>query len=308
LKECSLSSSGSPSSDNPQFDVQPPASVEASGHEAAVLDPLAPGPDAAGGVAHFPTAPTPAVENPVWSGWDVLLITVLSAITMLALQFGFVLAEQFLRHTHQTFAEVLQNVGEQPLLLIVLSFLNFIPVALFMFLLVEGKYHSPFWQEIRWNWPRSRWQPLGLGAAMLLALGLLQSLLPMPKDTPFEHLFDRPLDAYLLAILAVSIGPLVEELFFRGFLYPVLARRTGVAWGIVLTALPFGLLHLPQYGWSWGAALIIFLVGVICGIVRAATRSVAASFLVHVGYNGTQMLIAVVMTQGFRHMPKALIF
>jgi membrane protease YdiL (CAAX protease family) len=54
--------------------------------------------------------------------------------------------------------------------------------------------------------------------------------------------------------------------------------------------------------------LVIFLVGVVCGAVRAATRSVAASFLVHVGYNGMQMLIAVVATQGFRHMPKGLAY
>jgi membrane protease YdiL (CAAX protease family) len=80
----------------------------------------------------------------------------------------------------------------------------------------------------------------------------------------------------------------------------------GAAWAIVLTALPFGLIHLPQYGWAWGAALVIVLVGVVCGVVRAATRSVGASFLVHAGYNGTQMLIALVVTQGFRHMPKAL--
>ena len=57
-----------------------------------------------------------------------------------------------------------------------------------------------------------------------------------------------------------------------------------------------------------GAALVIFLVGVVCGVVRAVTRSVGASFLVHAGFNGTQMLIAVVMTHGFKHMPKAFEF
>ena len=93
---------------------------------------------------------------------------------------------------------------------------------------------------------------------------------------------------------------MMEELFFRGFMYPVLARRMGVAWAIALTALPFGLIHLPQYGWAWGAALIIVLVGVVCGVVRAATRSVGASFLVHAGYNGAQMMIAIVYTHGFR--------
>jgi membrane protease YdiL (CAAX protease family) len=175
-----------------------------------------------------------------------------------------------------------------------------------MVMLVEGKYHVPFWRTISWNWPQSGKLSLflAIGAATLIVVIALQSVLPMPKDTPFEHLFDRQRDAYLLAIIAVSFAPLLEELFFRGFLYPVLARRIGVAWAVALTALPFGLIHLPQYGWAWGAALLIVLVGVVCGIVRAVTRSVGASFLVHAGYNGAQMLIAVVATQGFRHMPK----
>jgi membrane protease YdiL (CAAX protease family) len=283
------------SSDNPQFDPQPTVGTE--GLQSA------PNPftqSSAESVAPVP----PPVENPVWSGWDVLLIFALTVVSVLVLQLQFVLVDQWLHHPHLTFADALQNVSEQPILLIILQFLLYIPVALFMFFLVEGKYHVPFWQAIRWEWPRSEWKLLALGVGTFITLGLLQSLLPMPKDTPFEHLFDRPRDAYLLSILAVSIGPLMEELFFRGFLYPVLARRTGVTWGIVLTALPFGLLHLPQYGWAWGAALVIVLVGIICGIVRAVTRSVAASFLVHVGYNGIQMLIFVAATQGFRHMPK----
>jgi len=35
------------------------------------------------------------------------------------------------------------------------------------------------------------------------------------------------------------------------------------------------------------------------------TKSVAASFLVHVGYNGTLMFLAALATDGFRHMDKA---
>jgi membrane protease YdiL (CAAX protease family) len=140
---------------------------------------------------------------------------------------------------------------------------------------------------------------------MLLVLSMLENLLPMPKDTPFDKLFARPRDAYLIAIIAVSLGPLVEELFFRGFLYPVLARRWGIAWAVFLTALPFALMHMPQYGYAWGALAVIFIVGVVCGTVRALTKSVGASFLVHVGYNGVQMIIALFVTRGFTHMPKA---
>ncbi len=238
----------------------------------------------------------------MWNGWDVLLIAGLTLVTMFVLQSAVIISAYFLTRPHVPLSELVQR----PILLMLSQLLIYIAVAACMILLVEGKYRVPFWQSIRWNWPRSEWKLLGLGAAMLFALDILQSFLPVPKDTPFEHLFDRPLDAYLLSIIAVSLGPLMEELFFRGFLYPVLAKRMGVVWGVLLTALPFGLIHLPQYGWAWGVGLVIFLVGVVCGAVRAATKSVGASFLVHVGYNGMQMLIAVVATQGFRHMPKSL--
>jgi len=96
----------------------------------------------------------------------------------------------------------------------------------------------------------------------------------------------------------------MEELFFRGFLYPVIARRMGVVWGILLTAVPFGLIHYLQYR-SWGAVLIIIMVGVVLTTIRAATKSVASSFLAHVGYNGTLMVLVSLQTDGFRHMEKA---
>jgi hypothetical protein len=52
---------------------------------------------------------------------------------------------------------------------------------------------------------------------------------------------------------------------------------------------------------------VILIVGIVCGVVRAVTKSVGASLLVHVGYNGTQMLLAVLWTRGFTHMPKGLL-
>jgi hypothetical protein len=230
-------------------------------------------------------------------------MAVLIFVMAIALQVGLAKTAQSLWYPRQNLFDIL---SQNPLLLLVSQFLLYILVAALMVIVVKAKDEAPFWRAIRWNWPRSGWIMLVLGAAVFFALALVQAFLPMPKNTPFERLFDNALDAYLLSILAVSIGPLMEEVFFRGFLYPVLARRMGVVWGIVLTALPFGLLHLQQYGWAWAAGLIVFLVGVVCGAVRAATKSVGASFLVHAGYNGAQMLIAVMWTRGFTHMPKSL--
>lgn len=291
------------SSDNPQFEPQPPASGEA----AVPVEPVPSVPDpvafsSAAPPILAPTPATPPVENPVWSGWDVLAIAVLTFVAGVASQLALTIAAHSLWYPHEDLTDILSH---RPILLLVSQCCLYLALAVCMILFVRGKHHTPFWRAIRWNWPESTWKFLALGVGLLFGLSLLESLLPMPKDTPFEHLFDRPLDAYLLSIIAVTIGPLMEELFFRGFLYPVLARRVGVTGGILITAVPFALLHLQQYGWAWAAVFVIFLVGVVCGVVRAVTKSVGASFLVHAGYNGTQMLIAVVATHGFRHMEKA---
>ena len=290
------------SPDNPQFDPQVPVDAEPRDPVPGLGDPFA-APSLTPVSLAPPATATPPVENPVWNGWDVLLVVALAFVTILVAQLGILFGAKSFLYRHASLADLAQR----PILLLISQFLIDGAVAILLFLLVEGKYHTPFWRAIRWNWPRPAWRLLALGAVMLLGLTMVESFLPMPKETPFEKLFIRPRDAYLLAIIAVTLGPLVEELFFRGFFYPVIARRWGAGWGIFLTALPFAAMHMPQYGYAWGALLVIFIVGVVCGIVRAVTHSVGASFLVHVGYNGSQMLIAIVVTHGFRHMEKAFV-
>jgi membrane protease YdiL (CAAX protease family) len=250
----------------------------------------------------LPASPPPPAENPVWNGWDVLLIIGLTLATIFVSQFAILFGAHYFFYPHSS----LMELAQRPLLLLISQYVIDLAVVIYLLLLIEGKYRAPFGSAIRWSWPRNALGLLLLGAFMLLVLSVLENLLPMPKDTPFDKLFARPRDAYLIAIIAVSLGPLVEELFFRGFLYPVLARRWGIAWAVFLTALPFAVMHMPQYGWAWGALAVIFIVGVVCGTVRALTKSVGASFLVHVGYNGVQMIIALFVTRGFTHMPKAL--
>jgi membrane protease YdiL (CAAX protease family) len=288
--------------DNPHLDSLPPAESEPGG---TPVPPVVPAPIESAPVFDSLPVPevAPPVENPPWNGWDVLAIVGLAFVTILVSQFAILFGAHFFVYPRAP----LSVLAQKPLLLLVSQFVIDAVVAVFLFLLVEAKYHVAFWPAIRWNWPAQEWKWLGFGVVLLLGLSMLENILPMPKDTPFEKLFARPRDAYLLSIIAVTLGPLVEELFFRGFFYPVLARRWGAAWGVFLTALPFALMHMPQYGYAWGALLVILIVGIVCGVVRAVTKSVGASFLVHAGYNGTQMLIAVLWTRGFTHMPKGII-
>jgi uncharacterized protein len=286
------------SSDNSPFDPRPPLSVEPQQPAALTPDLLA--------LDLFPPAfaPAPAPRDPVWSGWDVLQIAGVTLLVMIAFQFAIVFVAR-----HYVFPRLsILEIAQKPTLALISEFLAYVVIALFMIMFVEGKYHVRFWEAVRWNWPRGEWKPwklLGIGVTMLFALNILENFLPMPKTVPFDQFFQRPVDAYFTSIFAITLGPLMEELFFRGFLYPVLERRLGVVWGVLLTALPFGLMHAFQYGNAWSAILVIFIVGIVLTIVRAVTKSVGASFLVHVGYNGMLMVLVGVATGGFRHMEKA---
>lgn len=246
--------------------------------------------------------PTPlprSDEEALWSGWDVVAIGAATMGILFLVQLIVVLAAKHFIYTHMSWADVAQKT----VLALLAEFLSYIIVAIYMVLLVEVKYHARFWPAIRWNWPGARaFSFVGIGVLML-GLDMLGRFLPMPKSTPFEQFFDTPLDAYLTAAFAITLGPLMEELYFRGFLYPVLARRVGAFWSVVLSSLPFGLMHYVQYQ-SWSAVLIILLVGLVLGTIRALTKSVASCFLAHVGYNTTLMVLGALATDGFRHIDK----
>jgi len=245
--------------------------------------------------------PATAGENPPWTGWDVLQIAFLMFVTPFVILAGVAVLAHLLVYRTQALTEVAQK----PSLAILSEFLAYIGVLGFMVAMVQGKYHRRFYEALRWNWPAKIWASLAaLGVVLLFALQGLGHLLPIPKDLPLDKFFAHPTEAYLTSVFAISFGPFMEEVFFRGFLYPVLARRWGTVAGVALTALGFGLLHGLQLGFAWGPVFIIFLVGAALTIVRAVTGSVGASFVVHVAYNSTLSLLTFVATSGFHHLER----
>jgi membrane protease YdiL (CAAX protease family) len=92
----------------------------------------------------------------------------------------------------------------------------------------------------------------------------------------------------LLGILVVILGPVAEELAFRGFLMPLLVRSIGVAGGIVVTGIIFGSVHGYEYQWSWRHMLLISTAGCVFGWVKYKTQSTVASALMHSTFNLTQ--------------------
>ena len=93
--------------------------------------------------------------------------------------------------------------------------------------------------------------------------------------------------AVVLALLpvVVLIGPLVEELLFRGALLSVLRTRLGDGWAIAVSAILFGAVHLPDLGWLWYAVPNLVLIGVFCAWLRVRSGSIWPGFVAHAANN-----------------------
>ena len=247
-----------------------------------------------------PAPHAPALdEDPPFTGWDVLQIAVLLVVSILVFLFVTAAVAHSLFYRRVPFV----NVAQIPMLAVMAQLLAYFLVLAFMVSLVKRDPNQSFWRAIRWNWPKN-WIVFLFGGGVM-ALVLLQGVarfLPMPKDMPINHMFTNASDAWALSVFGTTLAPLMEELFFRGFLYPVLARRIGMIWSVLLTALGFSLIHAPQLGRAWGPVLVIFLVGLILTITRALTKSVAVTVLLHVGYNSAIFGSLLIVTGGFRHL------
>jgi uncharacterized protein len=243
-----------------------------------------------------------AQRDPAWNGWDVLRILLMGAIALFVSMI--VLLVIVPGATIRARANALEA---QPELQIVGQMAAYLVLLGYMYVLVTRERGRPrFWEAIHWTWPRATQLYLFVGVVLQAAFLIIEWQLKrfMPKETPFSELLRRPYALIVIAAFSVTLGPLIEELFFRGFLYPVLRRHFGVLTGILVTALGFGLVHAAQYGYSWLSIFLIFVVGVVLAVVREAKNSVAAGFLVHAGYNGTIIGLLFVATDGFRHLEK----
>lgn len=226
--------------------------------------------------------PKAGLQDPPWNGWDVTRIALLLfVVPFVVVPFTALAAKKILYPALPWIV-----VAQKPWIALSTQFVWYVLILAYMIMFVEGTFHRKFWEAIRWNWP-SNWALLiPVGMLMVLFEGL-ERFFKIPKHIPMEDFLNTPQAALMTAIFAVSLGPLMEELFFRGFLYPVLARRFGVPASVLVTAAGFGIIHGAQLAFAFGLVFIIFLVGLVLTIVRAKTNSVAASFVVHVAYNST---------------------
>jgi membrane protease YdiL (CAAX protease family) len=247
--------------------------------------------------------PPPEERFPAWSGGEVLAIAVVTVFCVL-LFMGIALFAFFTGHRNLSLteltgnAQVIRNVlGAQAAAYLV--------VLMCIYVLVRSRARTSFTEGLQWNWPgwTALWFVFG-GIGLALAIDGFSRYLPIPKSLPMDDLFTNRTNVYLLAAFGTTMAPLLEELFFRGLLYPVLRRRMGLTVAVLLTALGFAAIHSFQLGYAWAPLLSIFIVGVVFTVIRERKKSVAASFLMHCGYNFTLFSMLWFATDHFRHLDK----
>ena len=243
----------------------------------------------------------PDPPDPAWNGWDVVRLVCVTIVALFVGLFVALLVAREMLYPHRPLGDIARN----PLVVVGGQCLAYLLVLGYMYVLVTRERHRPdFLTAIHWNWPPKIAIYVGVGIVLSVALQGLAHFLPIPKELPIDSFFQTPTEAWSLGIMSVTLAPLMEELFFRGFLYPVLARRMGVAVSVIITALSFALLHGAQLMFSWGAVLVIFIVGLVLTIVRARTNSVAAGIVIHMAYNATITIAMFAATDGFRNLEK----
>jgi len=122
-----------------------------------------------------------------------------------------------------------------------------------------------------------------LFVVLILSMWLLNLLGYSPPPQPvFEAFMEerRTRVLFFLTIFVSLFGPIIEEVFFRGFMYSVIRKRLGVLTAAFLSASIFSLLHTNIAGF-----LPIMTLGVLLAYLYEATGSLTASITVHIVHN-----------------------
>lgn len=135
----------------------------------------------------------------------------------------------------------------------------------------------------------------GVGGGMMLfvlvlAAGVvIQLLQPQLQPQPFEEVL-RDVATYKDLLLMILVGsvlaPLVEEMYFRGMVYPVLRKYIGVTWAIVASGVFFGLMH-----WDLWRTVPLAMGGMGLAYIYERSCSIYAPWLAHGVWNGIMALI-----------------
>ncbi|WP_457312768.1 CPBP family intramembrane glutamic endopeptidase [Sphingomonas sp. UYAg733] len=181
---------------------------------------------------------------------------------------------------------------------------------------LAGDPHSPAWDEslftaaifgglllaaaIGGAVTRVRTFALGARALATLAVGAALGLAGILTATIFGWIagsLNAPTDTasaggtILLGIAVVLLQVVAEEVYFRGWLQPLLARACGLRVAVPLVATGFAALHVLGGARDSLSLLNLLLGGLAFGLLAAHAGGIAPAIGMHLAWNGTEQLV-----------------
>ncbi|MEM1107814.1 MAG: CPBP family intramembrane glutamic endopeptidase [Planctomycetota bacterium] len=128
------------------------------------------------------------------------------------------------------------------------------------------------------------WRTLGWGLLAIVGVLGFEMVVSWLRDAPVPEsvaeLMRYPQALPLVWLIVVLVAPLCEEAVFRGFMWRgLIDTRLGLHGTVVVTCLPWTLLHLGQY--DLAGMLMIFISGLTFGYARHLSASLWVPMFMH---------------------------
>jgi len=167
----------------------------------------------------------------------------------------------------------------------------FLLVAVALF--TVGKYKVS-WSALGLRLPQRGgwWLPLALLVGALVVIWTYFAILAAVGAEPEGNIPDEAFDSaplvVLIGVLSLGLAPIMEETFFRGFLFGGLRGRWGFFWAALATGFLFSLAHIDPLVY-----IPFTVVGMLFAWGYVYSGSLLASMIAHLLFNGISFGLAV---------------
>lgn len=200
-------------------------------------------------------------------------------------------------------AAINPNVLTTDTMVIFYSVVGIIPAHLLTlylaYLVVTEGGLRPFWKTLRWEWPEAITPATTVLLSVLIAVVLYGvawgvTTLYGGEKTDLDRLIESSMYTRVAtAFLAFATAPLIEEVIYRGVLYPAAERVMGMGFAIAVVSMLFAGVHVWQYRNNLAVIVVISLLSIILTVARAVTGKLLPSFIIHLVFNGVQSVLIV---------------